>query len=200
MSRGGRRHGRPHAPVESCHSLSAWGYFQFAQMWADDDAQDSFEWEIDEQSVVIRFTRDGSEHEQKIALTFTPCRFGGRRQWIICYCGRRVGKVYLPCQMYNGGVRVARFRCRFCYDLTYAQRQERRHGWTYDKRIERIEERWLGPITKNWIFKRKGQHWSTFNRWCEKREALVEKSNQTWLGCSYMQKLIAQMKLNGRSL
>ena len=112
MSRGGRRHGRSHLPVESCHSLSAWGYFQFAQLWADRDAQDSFEWEPGSfecetgelSAVVIRFTRDGNEHEQKVALTFTPCRFGGRRPWFICACGRRVGKVYLPCTMYNGGV------------------------------------------------------------------------------------------------
>jgi len=188
MSRGGRRHGRPRLPVESCHSLSAWGYFQFAQMWADDDAQDSFEWEaLGEQSAVLRFTRDRRKHAQAIALTFTPCRFGGRRAWFSCpSCGRRVGKVYLPCSMYISGRRVVWFRCRFCYGLTYEQRQDRDMYWTFRHRAERIEERWLGEISDDWISKRKGQHWRTFNKWCDKRDALVEKSNQTWLGCSWL--------------
>ena len=130
---------------------------------------------------MIRFTRDGRAYTQKIALTFTPCQFGGWRAWFQCYCGRRVGKVYLPCTMYNGHERVTRFRCRFCYDLTYEQRQDRDHSWVFDQRIERIEQRWLGKMSKHWISKRKGQHWRTFNRWCEKHEALVEKSNQSFL-------------------
>jgi len=76
-------------------------------MWADDDAQDSFEWEIGEQNAVIRLTRDGREHAQEITLTFTLCRFGGRRAWFSCpSCARRVGKVYLPCTMYFSGQRV----------------------------------------------------------------------------------------------
>ncbi len=182
MSRGGRRHGRPHLPVESCHSLSAGGYFQFAQMWAGLDEQDYFEWVFGEQSVVIRFTRDGRKHAQEIALTFTPCRFGGRRAWFACpSCGRRVGKVYLPCQMYYGDRRVVWFRCRFCYDLTYLQRQDRDKYWTFKHRAERIEERWLGEISEDWISKRKGQHRRTFNKWFEKREALIEKSEQAFI-------------------
>ena len=182
MSRGGIRHGRPRVPVESCHSLSAWGYFQFAQMWADKDMEDSFEWEFGEQSVVIRFTRDGCEHSQEIALVFTTCRFGGWRAWFICPCGRRVGKVYLPCSMYHGGQRVTRFRCRFCYGLTYEQRRERNGYWTYQHRIERIEARWLGEISNAWISKRKWQHWRTFNKWCDQRDALIRKENRAVLG------------------
>lgn len=174
-------------PVESCHSLSAWGYFQFAQMWADRDEHDSFEWEQGSfecetgalPAVVIRFTRDGNEHEQKIVLTFTPCRFGGRRTWFSCpLCWRRVGKVYLPCTMYIAGQRVTRFLCRFCYGLTYEQRRERNKYWTFQHRVDRIEAQWLGEISDDWISKRKGQHWRTFNRWCEKREAVIEKVNQ----------------------
>jgi len=192
MRRGGRRYGKVRAPVESCHSLSAWGCFQFAQMWAGRDEEDVFEWEFSGRSVVVRFTRDGVEYTQDIALTFTPCPFGGNRAWFVCpQCGRRAGKVYLPCEMYNGpGRRVAKFLCRFCYGLTYEQRQERDGYWAYQHRIERIEARWLGEISDDWISKRKGQHWRTFNRWCEKREALIEKSDQAFLGCSWIQKIV----------
>ncbi|HUW45637.1 MAG TPA: hypothetical protein VMW50_07550 [Dehalococcoidia bacterium] len=179
MSRGGIRHGRPHAPVESCHSLSSWGYFQFAQMWADNDMEDSFEWEFGEQGAVIRFTRDGCKHTQEIALTLVCCRFGGWRAWFICpSCGRRVGKVYLPCSMYYGDRRATRFQCRLCYGLTYEQRRERNGYWTLQHRIERIEARWLGEISDDWISKRKWQHWRTFNKWCDQRDALIRKENQ----------------------
>jgi len=147
-------------------------------MWADNDMEDSFEWEFGEQSAVIRFTRDGYKHSQEIALTFARCRFGGCRAWFICpSCGRRVGKVYLPCSMYISGGRVAWFRCRFCYGLTYEQRRDRDMYWTFQHRAERIEARWLGEISDDWISKRKGQHWGTFNKWCDQRDALIRKAN-----------------------
>jgi hypothetical protein len=48
-----------------------------------------------------------------VALTSTPCRFGGRRWWFVCpQTGRRVGKLYLP----NGG---CRFLSRDAYRLGY---------------------------------------------------------------------------------
>jgi len=151
-------------------------------MWADRDAQDSFEWEIGEQSAVIRFTRDGREYVQQVALTFTPCRFGGRRAWFLCpSCGRRVGKVYLPCSMYNGrGQRVAWFRCRFCYGLTYEQRRERDRYWTFLHRAERIAERWFADVTDEMLYRPKGLHWRTFVRRVEQYNALIKAAN----GCA----------------
>jgi hypothetical protein len=148
-------------------------------MWADNDMEDSFEWELGEQSVVIRFTRDDYRYTQEITLVFTHCKFGGWRAWFVCpSCGRRVGKVYLPCSMFYGSHRVTRFLCRFCYGLTYEQRRDRDKYWSYQHRIERIEARWLGEISDDWISKRKWQHWRTFNKWCDKREALIEKADQ----------------------
>jgi hypothetical protein len=74
--------------------------------------------------------RDGNktDYDYKIALTTTPCHFGGVRYWFICplstngvYCRRRVGTLYLA-----GGGRY--FGCRHCYDLTYESRNETRSG------------------------------------------------------------------------
>lgn len=66
----------------------------------------------------------------KVQLVKTPCYFGGFRYWFICplttngvYCGRRVGKLYLPP---NG----LYFGCRHCYNLTYKSCQE--HDKTLD--------------------------------------------------------------------
>jgi len=183
MSRGGLRYGRKHLPVESCHSLSAWGYFQRAQMWGqDDDDTGLFEWGGNGNCLQIKFTRDGIKQEQNILLTFTRCNYGGRRAWFLCpICGRRVGKVYLPCTIYINGERVKKFACRNCYRLTYLQRQERGKYLSYSYRADRISERWLGEITDDFIYKRKWQHWHTFNKRCDQYDGLLEQSNEEGL-------------------
>ena len=69
--------------------------------------------------------------EIRIDIVTTPCNFGGYRYWFVCplfasgeYCGRRVGKIYLP----PGG---RYYGCRHCYDLTYTSSQE--HDKTRDR-------------------------------------------------------------------
>ena len=81
----------------------------------------------------------------KVRLRTTQPYFGGVRWWFSChlakdgkYCGRRVGKLYLP-----SGSRY--FGCRLCYDLSYRSSQE------HDKRVDfyrkRPEALWM--IIKN---------------------------------------------------
>ena len=67
-----------------------------------------------------RYSGEKTDLDYKIALTTTPCYFGGKRYWFICpwyankvYCGRRVGVLYLDGKY---------FACRHCYDLTYNSR------------------------------------------------------------------------------
>jgi hypothetical protein len=58
------------------------------------------------------------EIEEPVALTWTPCHYGGQRPWFRCPgwgCGRRVAKLYL-----GGGY----FRCRHCLDLVYESQRE----------------------------------------------------------------------------
>ena len=53
---------------------------------------------------------------QRVDITSTPCRFGGRRWWWLCpRTGRRCGKLYLP----NGGT-LFLSRGRGAYPLAYA--------------------------------------------------------------------------------
>jgi hypothetical protein len=59
---------------------------------------------------------------QRVPITWTDCRFGGRRPWFICsvyshgqYCGRRVAVLY--------GLGDY-FACRHCYRLAYESQQE----------------------------------------------------------------------------
>ena len=59
----------------------------------------------------------GPQH-QTVALTTTPCRFGGLRWWWRCpETGRRCAKLYLP----NGG---RRFLGRAAHGLAYASQRE----------------------------------------------------------------------------
>jgi hypothetical protein len=70
-----------------------------------------------------------------VGLVSTPCHFGGVRYWFICpgipgsgFCGKRVGKLYLP----PGEVY---FGCRDCYNLTYRSCKE------HDSRLSALMKR-----------------------------------------------------------
>jgi len=104
--------------------------------------------------------RDGNktDYDYKIALTTTPCNFGGIRYWFICplsmngvYCGRRVGTLYLG----SGG---KYFGCRHCYNLSYESRNEPRlarlGGIGYPIKAERLYEE-LYKKTKRWTWRGK---------------------------------------------
>ena len=176
MSRGGRRGGASHLPVESCHSLASWGAWQSALMWGGDE--DEIEWEFGEKVCAIITSIEGRETRQEIELTFTRCAFGGVRCWFICPgCGLRVGRIYLPVTMYAGGRRVSYFRCRHCYSLTYLQRQDRDLYWCYIKRAERIAARWLGEFKDGMIYAKPGQHYKTFEKRCAQYNDLVRRSD-----------------------
>ena len=51
---------------------------------------------------VRSFLAEWKSTEQRVSITWTNCRFGGRRPWFTCsahtngrYCGRRVAVLYL---------------------------------------------------------------------------------------------------------
>jgi len=79
-------------------------------------------------TVTDRSSGEKTDYDYKVALTTTPCNFGGVRYWFICplftngvYCGRRVAKLYkAPGAKYFG--------CRHCYNLSYESRNECRLG------------------------------------------------------------------------
>jgi hypothetical protein len=53
--------------------------------------------------------------DEFVPFRYTPTRFGGHRQWLMCRrCGRH-------CRLLFGG---RYFRCRQCHGLTYASRNE----------------------------------------------------------------------------
>jgi len=164
----GYSHGKRRTTVECCHVLSVWGYLQRAQKVNRADAVDAIDFELDAARAVIEFTRDGRSYRQTLTLTTTPCHYGGARAWFVCsHCGRRVAKVYLPCNVYSNGARVCAWLCRHCWGLTYEQRRARRAGcgrmWVYQHRADRIRARY---------FERKGAHTRTIVKRYHQLQAL----------------------------
>lgn len=95
---------------------------------------------INKGELYLRYTwtsnATGEKEEFNYPVTLIPssCHFGGRRWWFICplttngvYCGKRVGRLYLPP---NGKY----FGCRYCYNLTYQSCKE------HDKRIDALSK------------------------------------------------------------
>jgi len=75
---------------------------------------------------------EATPYDYPVALTTTPCTFGGGRYWFIGplvldgkSCNRRVGKLYQP-----PGREY--FGCRHCYNLTYKSCKE------HDKTIDAV--------------------------------------------------------------
>jgi len=122
------------------------------------------------------FGEDWSDVEQRVAVVWTPCRFGGERPWFVCsvasngvYCGRRVIKLY-------GAGRL--FACRHCYRLAYASQLEsaqQRGLW----KSQKIRMRLGGSASMLDEFpeKPKGMHWRTYNRLRRMHDKAEERSN-----------------------
>ncbi|MBC8316685.1 MAG: hypothetical protein H8E41_02195 [Desulfobulbaceae bacterium] len=94
--------------------------------------------------------------EDEISFTWTPCNYGGKRQWFLCpKCNRRIAVIY-------GG---KFYRCRHCYDLVYDSQQEN----TADRlmrKARKIRRRLGGSnnLMEPILFKPKNMHQKTFDR------------------------------------
>ncbi len=109
------------------------------------------------------YGEDWQAVDQRVPLTWTPCRLGGRRPWVVCdvyaggvHCGRRAALLY-------GAGRL--FACRRCYGLAYACQNER----PWDRALRRADKirRKLGgePGTASLLPPRpRGMHRRTYER------------------------------------
>jgi len=61
---------------------------------------------------------------QVIAIQWTRCTYGGKRPWLTCLCGRRVGKLY------RGSAWLG---CRQCAEATYESQKKSRRGRLFQK-------------------------------------------------------------------
>ena len=176
--------------VEGCRSIDVleWhrrGYLRsprwFSWTWTrDGERVASINVEAQRHSVLLKyrsrsFGEDWSDVKQRVAVVWTPCRFGGERPWFVCsvtsngvYCGRRVVKLY-------GAGRL--FACRHCYRLAYASQLEsaqQRGLWMSQKIRMRLggSASMLGEFPE----KPKGMHWKTYDRLRRMHDEAEERS------------------------
>jgi hypothetical protein len=165
MGSGGMRYGagRPgwHGKVEHHRSIDV-RRFQRENMlrlgswswqWSDvvtGEVKSSISIWGDDHQITLRYTIDGRNVSEPIAITRTACHYGNTRAWFMCpRCTGRVAKLYL-----RGG----RFACRKCQKLVYGSQSEDMMGraWRLQQRLEAR----LGP---NWS-RLKGMHRSTLEK------------------------------------
>jgi hypothetical protein len=111
--------------------------------------------------------------EEPVALTWTPCHYGGQRPWLLCPgvvqgrdCGRRVAMLY-------GTGRS--FRCRHCANLSYESQREAKPMRLLSK-AQKIRRRLGGSASLIDPFpaKPKGMHGQTYDRlWWLAHEAEI---------------------------
>jgi hypothetical protein len=95
-----------------------------------------------------------------VPFRYTPTRFGGRRQWLMCRrCGRH-------CRLLFGG---RYFRCRQCHGLEYASRNmspAQRAMQRADRIANRLHDMWKGTTKAKWEFppKPSRMRWKTYWR------------------------------------
>ena len=117
------------------------------------------------------YGEEWKQENERIAFDWTPCNYGGSRQWLICpHCGKRVAIVY---GLDSG------FLCRHCYDLPYSSQSETQLDRMYRK-VRKIRRKldngdgYFNPdnLTESIIHKPKGMHWKTFNRLAKQEQDL----------------------------
>jgi hypothetical protein len=182
--------------VESCRSIDVldWhrrSYFRspqwFSWAWTRNGEQlASINVEMGRHSVTLRYRsrshgEDWTDVKQRVAIAWTPCRFGGERPWFICsvyangtYCGHQVTKLYDAGRL---------FACRHCYRLAYASQQESAHLRGLWK-AQKIRMRLGGSASMLDHFpeKPKGMHWLTYERLCRVYGAAQARSTIGLMG------------------
>ena len=198
--------------VEGCRSIDVLelhrrGYLRslrrFSWTWSTGGEQvASINVETQRHCVTLKYQsrshgEDCSDAEQRVAIAWTPCRFGGERPWFTCsvaangvYCGRRVTKLY-------GAQRL--FACRHCYRLAYASQQEpvrRRGRW----KSQKIRMRLGGSPNMREEFpdKPKGMHWRTYERWRRVHDVADERSTVSLMGFVERQRRRSSRRARGR--
>lgn len=109
----------------------------------------------------------GAMPNETLDVTYTPCRYGGRRAWFLCTklgCGKRVAILY---------DHPRGFRCRHCCNLDYKSHRERAYARML-RRSRRIRARVGGDVNLVNLFppRPRGMHWATYERLLRAEAAL----------------------------
>ena len=110
-----------------------------------------------------------TEHDEHVAVSWEPCRFGGRRPFFHCpHCSRRVLQLY----------GVGRYLCRTCQNLSYTSQREQPQDRAF-RRADGIRVRLGGQpgIANPFPEKPKYMHWRTYERLEREADEAVDVIN-----------------------
>ena len=116
-------------------------------------------------SMQTNYTYRGKAYNYEIALSRTPCHYGGYRHWFICpHCGKRVGVLYCA------GLYV----CRQCIGANYATQLMQPIDKLFSK-VAKIRHRlqWQQGIANGHGSRPKGMHKTTYDRLVAEHDRLV---------------------------
>lgn len=197
---GGHRWGRSRATVESCFRFDArqlgklltiptgkhlcveWTYTSGTAFYKQESGRALAAFRAGDSFFTLRFERDDETETQKIGISFSSCRFGGRRVWLHCpMCWRRVFRLYLYPHLYAREKRVNRFYCRSCMcgGLSYYLRNTKDLLSIGQERAQRAQRK-LKDTTHGWDFlpdKPRWMRWNTYARLATQHQNAVELAN-----------------------
>ena len=128
-------------------------------------------WKANEVGIWPKSWRGGLIYlpNQTLCTEQVPWRFGGQRFYFLCECGRRVEKLHAF------GDQL--WRCRHCYDLTYATRQTvPRHR--HILRAQKIRDQLGGSLSMLDAFppRPKGMHRTRYERLRRRHDAATQQA------------------------
>jgi hypothetical protein len=99
---------------------------------------------------------DWTSAKQTLKIERTPCNYGGDRPWLVCpNCHRRFAILYAE---------GAYFFCRKCQRLPYASQGESKYH-RLNRKLDKLRDRVTDD--EDYLVRKKGVHWKTFNRLCD---------------------------------
>ena len=118
-------------------------------------------------SMQTNYTYRGKAYNYEIALSKTPCHYGGYRHWFICpHCGKRVGVLYC----------AGLFVCRHCIGANYATQLMQPIDKLFRK-VAKIRHRlgWPQGIAHGHGNRPKGMHQTTYARLVAEHDKLAQQ-------------------------
>lgn len=197
---GGHRWGHFRATVEACYRVDAKmlrGLFTVAPgapvraAWVyssnrGDRVSTIAEYTGGAPTFTLRTKRDGAECKtQQIAVTFSPCAYGGRRAWLVCpRCARRVFRLYSYIHLIDRtGAPLVVFQCRTCAHVWYDSQRENDDYHNLKAQAGKIKKRLGGDSAYMASFPEKPRwmRYRTYWRLMQKWQALEMRANETMM-------------------
>lgn len=149
------------AKLATTHSLSSYQKLPISQN------RERLKGQSTPAGINITYTHKGTRRTQTVAVTTTPCNYGGVRYWWKCEkCSRRVAVLY------GAGI----FVCRHCIGANYKSQLSQPIDRLFQRvAVVRARLGWEGGIAHGHGSRPRYMHHSTYNRLVSEHDQLTQK-------------------------